>query len=380
MKRKASPLPPVPGTVATRTRRQEKNAAAKWNQPLSVIINILLYADPETVRILCLLSKQFLDIIRNSPAMKNHRVIPLLQISPSEDQEDPGRTKRLIHQLHQHRAKFDHRVIPLLQIKTSEAEEDDGRLDRLIQQLYQHRAELQQYRAIKFLGVNKFFHPHLISDPAKHLPNAFQLHGVVSLDISSPTEMTEDGVYDTNVLPNYLTAILPNLLEINFSNTKFDSNSMRKFCGRCPRLERITWNNIKSVRPNVSPWLNGSMMHGAKNLTEIYMDDCEFFIYDYQPFITNSDGDAYSEYIFHCCCENKVLERVSIKNAVVVYGNLLHTGSSVDASRFEMKQEQDMLIKFVRKAPTSLKWFRSDLTQGNINMLESERPDIEFVS
>ena len=346
MKRKSSPLPPVPGTVATRTRRQEKNAAAKWNQPLSVIINILLYADPETVRILCLLSKQFLDIIRNSPAMK------------------------------------DRRVIPLLQIKASESKEDDGRLDRLVHQLYQHRAELQQqYRAIKFLGVNKFFHPHLISDPAKHLPNAFQLHGAVSLDISSPTVSTGGILFDdTNALLSYLTAILPNLLEINFSNTKFDSNSMRKFCGRCPRLERITWNNIKSVRPNVSPWLNGSMMHGAKNLKEIYMDDCEFFIYDYQPFITNSDGDAYSEYIFHFCCENKVLERVSIKNAVVVYGDLLHTGSSVNASRFEMKQEQDMLIKFVRKAPPSLKWFRSDLTQGNIDMLQLERPGIEFVS
>ena len=45
-----------------------------------------------------------------------------------------------------------------------------------------------------------------------------------------------------------------------------------------------------------------------------------------------------------------------------------------------MKKEQNMLIKFVRNAPPSLKWFRSDLTQGNIDMLQSERPGIELVS
>ena len=83
------------GTVATRTRRQEKATAAKWNQPLSVILNILMYADPKTVRVLCCVSKQFLDIIRYSPAMKDHRVIPLLQISTSESEEDDGRLERL---------------------------------------------------------------------------------------------------------------------------------------------------------------------------------------------------------------------------------------------------------------------------------------------
>ena len=348
MKRKASPLPPVPGTVATRTRRQEKNAAAKWNQPLSVIINILLYADPETVRILCLLSKQFLDIIRNSPAMKNHRVIPLLQISPSESREDDGRPERLVHQL------------------------------------YHHRAKLQHYRAIKFIGVKKFCYVNNIVYPpgwtpksATHLSNTFQLHGVVSLDISSSTGITEDEVLsiDSCALPNYLTDILPNLLEINCSNRTFHSKSMRKFCRMCPRLERITWNNIKFVGWDVTPTVCGSFMHDAKNLKEIYMDDCEFFCsgFDYQKFM-NLDGDPHS-YIFHCCSKINVLVRLSIKNADVI----IRSDWDVPC-RFEMKFCQDILIKFVRKAPPSLKWFRSDLTQGNINMLQLERPEIEFVA
>ena len=40
---------------------------------------------------------------------------------------------------------------------------------------------------------------------------------------------------------------------------------------------------------------------------------------------------------------------------------------------------QGALIKFVRNAP-SLKWFRSDLTQENRNMLRNEQPTIELVN
>lgn len=37
------------------------------------------------------------------------------------------------------------------------------------------------------------------------------------------------------------------------------------------------------------------------------------------------------------------------------------------------------LMRFVRRTPT-LKWFRSDLTRENIELLQYERPDIEFSS
>ena len=41
---------------------------------------------------------------------------------------------------------------------------------------------------------------------------------------------------------------------------------------------------------------------------------------------------------------------------------------------------QNALIKFVRNAPVSLLWFRSDLSRANIEMLQKERPGIEFLN
>ena len=41
---------------------------------------------------------------------------------------------------------------------------------------------------------------------------------------------------------------------------------------------------------------------------------------------------------------------------------------------------RNALIKFVRNAPPSLCWFRSDLTPENMNMLRLERPDIELLN
>ena len=41
---------------------------------------------------------------------------------------------------------------------------------------------------------------------------------------------------------------------------------------------------------------------------------------------------------------------------------------------------QNVLIKFVQNAPASLRWFRSDLSEANMNMLRLERPEIQFVN
>ena len=102
------PPPPVMGTVATRTRHQQKKKASSWNKPIPILIHILTYADPETLWVLCLISTQFYDIISNAPAMENHRVVPLLQISPSKNTEKSGRLIRTVEQLHHHRDKLQH--------------------------------------------------------------------------------------------------------------------------------------------------------------------------------------------------------------------------------------------------------------------------------
>ena len=103
----ASPPPPALGTVATRTRGRTKKTASTWDKPITILLNILSYADPETLRLVCLVSKQFLDIVRNAPGMEN-KWIPLSQISPSANKEDTGRIERSLHQLYKHREKLQH--------------------------------------------------------------------------------------------------------------------------------------------------------------------------------------------------------------------------------------------------------------------------------
>ena len=71
-------------------------------------------------------------------------------------------------------------------------------------------------------------------------------------------------------------------------------------------------------------------------------------------------------------CTSKVLERVSIKNAK--YGG--HHTEQEDVFPIP----QTALIKYVRNAPISLRWFCSDLSDKNITMLQHERPDIEFTN
>jgi hypothetical protein len=71
-------------------------------------------------------------------------------------------------------------------------------------------------------------------------------------------------------------------------------------------------------------------------------------------------------FMFYRCC--KSLERVSIRNVKYYYpfGKENYT--------------QNALIKFVRNAPPTLRWLRSDLTPENMTMLRIERPGIELVN
>ena len=69
--------------------------------------------------------------------------------------------------------------------------------------------------------------------------------------------------------------------------------------------------------------------------------------------------------MFHHCC--KSLERVSVWNM------RYHSDWRDD-------DKQNALIRFVRNAPSTLRWFRSDLTPDNMTMLRMERPGIELLN
>ncbi|MGK3737362.1 MAG: hypothetical protein ACI8RD_001078 [Bacillariaceae sp.] len=71
--------------------------------------------------------------------------------------------------------------------------------------------------------------------------------------------------------------------------------------------------------------------------------------------------------IFHYC--SNALERVSIRN--VKWGI-----TDFDCNLNVVPRSA--LIKFVPNAPMSLRWFRSDLTHANMNVLRLERPGIEL--
>ena len=86
-------------------------------------------------------------------------------------------------------------------------------------------------------------------------------------------------------------------------------------------------------------------------------------------------------FIFHKC-SSKVLERVSLHNTNYFVPII---GAGMFVQRLALQDTlkaipQKALIKFIRNAPTTLRWFRSNLTTENIKMLHHERPEIEFVS
>ena len=113
--------------------------------------------------------------------------------------------------------------------------------------------------------------------------------------------------------------------------------------------------------------VDGQDMRQARNLKEIDMDGACF--HGSITKFADLDDDKHSHiFLFHKLHSN-VLETVSIKNVRSRHSYRTRTHTL----------PQNALIKFIRNAPMSLRWFRSDLFQDNIDMLRSERPEIEFV-
>ena len=318
--------PPVIGTVATRTRRQQKEITTKWKGPIPILINIMRYADPETIRMLCCVSKQLYSIIYNDPRMEHNRVSPLLFIRPSENTKE------------------------------------EGRLDRLFHQLQQHQTELQHIREIEIMNEHEF--NCCDGNEIVRIREELRLHGVVSLDMSSQSKTVAAGNDWKPCLCNALGSILPNLCAINLSGTKYYCRHLEVLIMQCPHLEKITQNSIDQ---SLDISMDGFDMRCAQNLKEIYMDDSVFYC-GLPRQLSDLDTDQYSNtFLFHRCSTK--LERISIRNAM--YSPGIGTTTVVP---------QNALIKFVRNAPSTLIWFRSSLTQTNIDMLRLERPQIEFLN
>ena len=232
---------------------------------------------------------------------------------------------------------------------------------------------------------------YMDDDELERLTHTIRMAGIVSLDMSSPLPIMDD----CDTLYRAISRMVPNLQQLDLSHTTNSSSILESFADRCPRLEKITWN--KKIR-----WNNighhtinadGKDLQPMDNLKELYLDNWSFG-FDHENLIyrdedTDDDGDADGDddngvteieamsdsnnypnvFLFHKLNSN-TMERLSIRNA-----RYMNFDESLS---YEIPQQ--VLMKFVRKAPATLVWFRSDLSPANIQILQSERPGIQLLN
>ena len=110
MKRRSTPQ----GSPEGRGRREKKPNIQDDPAVVNFLTELLLrplllecmsYLDQESLRQVCVLSKEFEDIVRNNPLMKI-QLLPVLQISPDATKSDAGRFVRLLRRLYNLREKL----------------------------------------------------------------------------------------------------------------------------------------------------------------------------------------------------------------------------------------------------------------------------------
>jgi hypothetical protein len=298
--------------------------------PVPIRVSVFNCLDQESLMESTLVSKQWHKEC-NGPGIEN-KIIPVFELSPSDDDRSMtnSRTRNFLQNLCRHQHNNETNI------------------------------KLQRYRHMRVNNVHEFDWIFSSTELGRIRNNLRRMDGIVSLDMSL---LSLAPIY--NSLPNALSSfnLLPNLREINLSNTGILSGILHKFFKNCPLLEKITWNNIPCA--SSSMYMDGFIMRSAKNLKEIIMDDSEFSYPADIVLLLNLEIRR-NTFIFHVC--SKALERVSIRNAKYL----------LDGSCYAVPQ--NALIKFVRNAPSTLRWFRSNLSKENMNMLHLERPEIELLN
>ena len=336
---------------------------------------------------LTLVSKRFHRIISNHDenGRKKWNIIPVLQISsPQQHQQQPdsrvrvSSTTRLFNKLQDYSSNED---------------------------IY---SNLQHYRLLIVKDIHKINYDvrfDWVNFDVVETIRDIRLNGITSLHIS-PTRQTNSKSNAGRFLSDFLV-MLPNLYEINFSNINerdmydaFFNNHVSPF------LQIIKWNNIHfTVNFPLCGCFIADNRDYDNNVRQIMMDNSIFHCNEWQDGQVfadfeereeeeeaevpannnNNDNDEEEEeeiFIFHQMIGEKI-ERLSIRGA-------RYTEQSVhvyDQNKKENKNvpiitrpiSQNALMKFVRNAPQTLQWFRSDLSLENITILQLERPTIEFL-
>jgi len=289
------------------------------------------------------------------------------------------------------------KLVRIFELSSSENNNGDAGRSRVrrfisnMNQYFQHGSKTQILRGFQHWKVrdmeefdNAVNREYIRADELERLTQHIRMTGIVSLDMSSRSPLP--GGYCT--LNRAISYMVPNLQELDFSNTTTSNILLEEFALRCPRLEIIRWNyNNTGIGISAA----GDRLECMNNLKELYFDN-SFFCFNHSNPIdeaTDADDDDDDDdngvtafeamvsrnnypnvFLFHRLCD-KPLERISIRNARY---------TDPDDICNHIIIPQSILMKFVRKAPATLVWFRSDLSPANIRILQSERPGIQFLN
>jgi len=249
-------------------------------------------------------------------------------------------------------------IIPVFLVEATK-----GSKARLINLLVEAQAKslFQRYHHIRVLNSNRFE----LSLTTDILRIVEKIDGVKSLDLSYPTSGIKPDKTGCTGIPWVLSGLFPQLREINLSHIWVHHEVLEFFAEHCPLLEKVIWHGNAA-----ETYADGRDLHRASNLKAIFMDDSDFKSWDVDDLNEFSDLDQVRSrnYLFRWCRKN--LEHVSIRNA-----RIRDRGPGEKSLPFS----QNALIKFVRNAP-SLRWFRSNLSPENMNMLRAERPEITLLN
>jgi hypothetical protein len=331
--KKRPPPPSQPSIDIAGSKMRSKNRAVgtkkKWDDlPNPILIGIFNWLDQESLMNLTLVSKQLHKIIAaNGPGIEN-KIIPVFEVSGSS-------TQRFFQIL---RNNFFNEEI---------------------------KNKLQYYPHMKLNNIHEF--DRIPVHEMQQMTRDVRMDWITSLDISSPSPCPR--IATMFPLSYFLSNNLPKLREIDFSKAGIILPIY--IAKSSPLLEKITANKLVDCPFS----LIGNDMRFCNNLKEIYMDHSIFFYVGKKEESKISDLNNHHDiFMFRHCC--KALERVSIRN--IQYRNVL--GDDDEDEDQKLIFTQNLLIKFVRNAPLSLHWFRSDLTPDNITMLRMERPGIELLN
>ena len=377
--------PSLPNREKKRSTTTNKNNTIRRNKweltPISILLRTMGYMDNDTLMIMCLVCQQIKELIWSGQGMET-KLIRIFELRPSEDKKyNTGWSQNYDNGWGRKRIE--------LFLYSMNRYCRDGTKQRMLLQGYQHW-KIYHPQQMLFFGTNA-------EELEGIVPSHLRMMGIVDFDMSSPVPIHSHS--QSFELVKILTLLVPNLRRLNISNIDVNPDYLIPLLSqRCPHLEVIKWNNNEAL----FFFADGRHFKCIKNLKELHLDRAEFFFtakINEDNADVDTDDDAANDtgyddddaddvvredramvdmknypniFLFYKLFKNNPLERVSIRHArwEKAHPNMLDPEFTT----------QKVLMKFVRKAPPSLVWFRSDLSSENIRILQSERPGIQLLN